>query len=145
MTQAQLGLLIGGIIPAILFGFSGLFQKISANQNITLGAHLIVIGLGVVAVGIVLCIINPAQSFSITAASPSFIIGSSWGVGMTLVSVALIKYKAPLAQVAPLYNMNTLVAVACALVVFSEWKEVNLLKLSIGTVLIVVGGILVST
>jgi len=145
MTQTQLGLLIGGIIPAVLFGVSGLINKISAQQNITLGAHILTIGIGVTIVGIFICIFQPSQIYSLKAATPSLIIGAFWGAGMTLVAIALTKYNASLAQITPLYNMNTLVTVAAALILFSEWKDANLVKLSIGTVFIILGGILVST
>lgn len=145
MTQTQLGLLIGGLIPACLFGIAGLFQKFSAQQNITLGAHLVAIGIGVVSVGIAICLYNMNQTFSFKAAIPSFVIGAAWGAGMFLVAIAITKYSASLAQVTPLYNMNTLVTVIAALIIFSEWKDVNMTKLILGTVMIVAGGILVST
>ena len=145
MTHTQLGLLLGGLIPAFLFGIAGLFQKFSAQQPITLGAHLVAIGIGVVSVGIAICLYNMDQTYSIKAAIPSFVIGAGWGSGMFLVAIAITKYSANLAQIAPLYNMNTLVTVIAALVIFSEWKDVNMTKLIIGTVMIIAGGVLVST
>jgi len=145
MTQAQLGLLIGGFIPAVLFGIAGFFQKVSTNQGITLGVHLISIGVGVVVVGITLCIFQSEQSFTIKKAIPSLVVGMSWGLGMTLVALAIIKYAVPLSVITPLYNMNTLVTVAAALIIFSEWKDVNMAKLVLGSLLIVGGGILVSS
>jgi len=144
MTNAQLGIILGGLIPAILFGIAGFFQKVSANQNVTLGAHLVTIGLGVTTVGVVIYLLNLEQEFSVKRLVPSFIIGASWGLGMVLVAIAIAKYSAPLSVVAPLYNMNTLVTVVLALVVFAEWKDANLWKLIAGTILIVGGGILVS-
>lgn len=145
MTQTQLGLLVGGVIPAILFGIAGFFQKVSTNQGITLGAHLVSIGVGVVAIGVTLCIFQSEQTFTIKKAIPSLVIGMSWGLGMTLVALAIIKYAAPLSLITPLYNMNTLITVAAALIVFSEWKDVNMVKLVLGSLLIVGGGILVSS
>jgi len=124
---------------------SGLFQKVSSQQNITLGAHILVIGLGVTLVGILICVFQPSQSVSFKAAWPSLTIGACWGIGMLFVAISLTKYGALLSQVTPLYNMNTLVTVAAALFIFSEWKDASLVKLGIGTVLIVAGGILVST
>ena len=47
-------------------------------------------------------------------------------------------------QLAPLYNMNTMVAVLIGLWAFSEWKELDMLRLLSGVVLIVIGGTLVS-
>lgn len=145
MTQTQLGLLIGGIIPALLFGISGFVQKISTNQNITMGAHLVTIGLGVVSVGVVVCLINNGEVFTFKKVIPSFVIGAAWGLGMFLVTMALVKYNASLSAITPLYNMNTLVTVLVALIFFAEWKDANLTKLLIGTVLIIIGGIFVST
>ena len=145
MTQAQLGILLGGIVPAILFGIAGLFQKVSADLNPPLGIHLVNIGIGVVSVGVVLWLMNPSQDINLKAAGSSFVIGAAWGTGMSLVAIALVKYNASLAQITPLYNMNTLVTVAAALFIFSEWKDVKMAKLIAGTICIVIGGILVST
>lgn len=145
MTPAQFGLLIGGLIPAILFGISGVLQKVSKNQEVSLGAHLVAIGIGVVIVGVAICLYTPEQNYSIKRLIPSSLIGFCWGVGMTMVAFAINKYNAPLSQLTPLYNMNTIVTVLIALIAFAEWKEVNLVKLSIGTLLIVGGGILVSS
>jgi len=71
--------------------------------------------------------------------------GIAWGAGVLLVALAINNYKAPLSVLAPLYNMNTLVTVLGALFIFSEWKDVNVIKLIIGSILIVGGGVLVST
>ncbi len=144
MTNAQLGILIGGIVPAVLFGISGLFQKFSAQQGVSLGAHIVAIGIGVCLVGIVICGMHQQQDYSVKRLIPSLIIGASWGTGMLLVAIAITKYNASLSVVTPLYNMNTLITVLAALIIFAEWKDANLTKLIIGTGLIILGGILVS-
>ena len=56
----------------------------------------------------------------------------------------LLHLDGQIAQLVPLYNMNTLVAVILALIVFSEWQELQLVKLLLGTVLIVAGAIFVA-
>lgn len=140
----QLGILLGGLIPAILFGISGIFQKISANQQVSLGPHLITIGIGVAAVGLALVILTGEQDFTLKKLIPSVVIGVSWGSGMVLIAIAIIKYGAALSVITPLYNMNTLVTVMLAMIIFAEWKDANLVKLTIGTLLIVGGGILVA-
>ena len=51
MSDTQLGILVGGIIPAILFGISGICQKLSNQHGISTGAYVVSVGLGVVLVG----------------------------------------------------------------------------------------------
>ena len=46
-----------------------------------------------------------------------------------------------LSKLAPLYNMNTLVVVLLALVVYAEWRDVHLAKLLAGAALVVLGGL----
>lgn len=58
--------------------------------------------------------------------------------------MALIRYDAAVSQLAPLYNMNTLVAVLLGLLVFAEFRDVQVLRLAAGALLIVLGGWLVS-
>jgi glucose uptake protein GlcU len=145
MTQAQLGILIGGIIPAFLFGISGICQKWSNQHGITTGAYLVSIGIGVLCVGVVLCIYNSEQQFSTASVVPAIALGVFWGLGILLVAIAISKYGAKLSVLAPLYNMNTLVAVVGALFIFSEWKDANLVKLGFGTIMIILGGVLVSS
>ena len=145
MTQAQLGILIGGIIPALFFGISGICQKWSTQYGITTGAYLVSVGIGVLCVGAVLCVYNSEQQYSLASVVPSVALGVFWGLGILLVAIAIGKYGAQLSILAPLYNMNTLVAVVGALFIFSEWKDVNLVKLGFGTTMIILGGVLVSS
>ena len=62
-----------------------------------------------------------------------------------LVAIAITHYKTPLSILAPLYNTNTLVAVVGSLLIFSEWRDVNVVKLLMGSILIIGGAVLVST
>jgi len=145
MSQSQLGILIGGLIPALLFGFSGISQKFSSKFGISTGAYIVTVGIGVLLVGVSICLINREQVYNIKSIIPSALTGAFWGIGMMLVAVAISKYSAPLSKLAPLYNMNTLIAVIGALVIFSEWKDVNTVKVIIGSILIIAGGVLVSS
>lgn len=145
MSQTQLGILVGGLIPAFLFGIAGLCQKLSNQHGISTGVYVVCVGMGVVIVGVGLCIFNGSQTLSVKSAIPAVVMGIAWGAGVLLVALAINNYKAPLSVLAPLYNMNTLVTVLGALFIFSEWKDVNVIKLIIGSILIVGGGVLVST
>ena len=145
MTQTQLGIIIGGIIPALLFGISGICQKLSTQHGISTGAYILSIGIGVVMVGAVLCLWNTEQTYNVKAVIPALALGLCWATGVVLVAIAITHYKTPLSILAPLYNTNTLVAVVGALLIFSEWRDVNVVKLLMGSVLIIGGAVLVST
>ena len=57
----------------------------------------------------------------------------------------MTRYGGKLSQLVPLYNMNTLVAVAIGLVAFGEWQTVSWARVLGAAVLIVAGGILAAT
>lgn len=145
MTTAQTGLLIGGILPAFIFGIAGLFQKWGSTQGLGIGGYVVSVGAGCLTVGMILWFSTGDQNFSIKSAVPAFLLGLFWAMGVTAISLSLSRYGASLAKITPLYNMNTLVTVIGALLIFSEWKDVHLLRLLLGSVLIVAGGVIVSS
>jgi len=145
MSETQLGIIIGGLVPAFLFGISGICQKFSNQHGISTGAYVLCVGIGVVMVGIALCVWNTSQTANVKSVVPAIIMGLMWGIGVVLVAIAMNHYKTPLSILAPLYNMNTLVAVVGALFIFSEWRDVNVIKLVLGSILIIGGGVLVSS
>lgn len=144
MTNAQTGLLIGGLLPAIIFGIAGLCQKWGSTQGLGLGGYVVSVGFGCLSIGLLLWLFTGEQNFSVKAAIPAYLLGVFWAIGVTAVSFSLSHYGASLAKITPLYNMNTLVTVVGALLIFNEWKDVHLLRLVIGSLLIVAGGVLVT-
>lgn len=140
------GLLIGGVLPALMFGVAGLMQKLTARTGVGLGPYLLFIGVGVLVMGALLTMgtTGPARAITGKGALLSGALGIFWALGTWLVAVGISQYAAPLAKLAPLYNMNTLVVVVLALVVFAEFKDVDVSKLVAGAALIVVGGTLVA-
>ena len=144
MTSKSIALLLGGFLPALIYGGSALFQKISTNLGISLSAYLVATGIGVAIVGIGFYTIDNSFSFSIKSGLSACTFGLTWGIASGLVAYTLLNFEVPISQLVPLYNMNTLVAVILALIVFSEWKELHTIKLLSGSVLIVAGAILVA-
>lgn len=138
------GLVLEGLLPALLYGLAGVLAKSSANAGMSVGGHLICIGVAVSLVGVVLqgVLPGPLPNWSAIAASTGY--GLSWGLGSGFVILALLKYQTPLSKLVPLYNMNTLIAVLLALFMFAEWRTVSVPQLLIGAILVVVGGTLVS-
>lgn len=144
MSPKLLGLIIGGLLPALFYGLSSVFAKTSTNAGMSVGGHLFFIGIAISAVGVLFNWMLPGNVPSLYAAVSSSMQGVFWALGTGCIVLSLIKYQAPLAKLVPLYNMNTLVTVGLALVIFAEWRQVNPIQLLCGAGLIIVGGILVS-
>jgi uncharacterized membrane protein len=144
MTSKSTAIILGGFLPALIYGGSALFQKLSTSLGISLSAYLVATGIGVAMVGIGFYLFDNSFSFSIKSGLYACAFGLTWGIASGLVAYTLLNFEVPISQLVPLYNMNTLVAVILALIVFSEWKDLHMIKLMSGSVLIVVGAILVA-
>ena len=144
MKPQTLGILLGGFVPAILFGLSAIFQKSSNQSGIGIGLYLLVIGFGSAITGTILYLISPVRTISLSSGLSATLVGIFSATGMGFVAIALARYGAPISKLVPLYNMNTLVAVLLGLLIFAEWRDVNALKLIMGSVLIVIGCVLVA-
>lgn len=144
MKTETLGLIIGGLVPALCFTVANLSAKSATNAGVSLGPYLLVIGSGVMLVGAVLLFALPDKVINMQSASISLIFGLSWGIGVACISLAIAKYGASIGQVSALFNMNTLFTVLLALWIFAEWKQVKVPQLLIGSLLIVIGGTLVA-
>jgi hypothetical protein len=138
------GLIIGGFLPALVYGFGGFMQKICNQNGIALGYYVISGGLGMVIVGLIVLALSADRQYSLSAVLLTMVLGMCSATGMALVGIALVKYKISIAKLSPLYNMNTLVTVSLGLLLLSEWKEVHAAKLFVGAVMITLGGILVA-
>lgn len=137
-------LFVGGVAPAILWGITAIFQKQSAVSGAGSSAYLIAFGLTLaVAGGISAQIWRPAPW---TAEGIGFaaIAGLCFALGTGLISFALFSYGAPVSKLAPIWSCNVLVTLAVGAVFLGEAAEVDLMKLSAGTLLIISGAILVS-
>jgi len=67
-----------------------------------------------------------------------------WALGQLFAILALVN-KAPVSRLTPIYNTNTLVAVLLGIILLRELPTgASTIKVLIGAVLIVIGGILVS-
>jgi len=143
-TPHTLGLLIGGLLPAVIFGIGTIAQKASTQAGIGLGPFLLATSVGVLIVGGIVTLVTIDRSFTPRSWLFAMGLGLAWSSGTALVTFALLKLGSPISQLTPLYNMNTLVAVLLALWVFAEWKQVRVPQLLIGSLLIVIGGTLVA-
>lgn len=144
MSPQTLGIIIGGLAPAFIYGFSNVFAKASNDAGIGVGIYLVIAGLSIAVTGGVFALISPDGTLSIKSGMHAAGLGVTWGIATGMIAIALSKYHAPLSQLAPLYNMNTLVTVVLALWIFSEWNQVKVPQLLLGSLLIIAGGMLVA-
>jgi uncharacterized membrane protein len=144
MPSNSTALILGGVLPALIYGGAAIFQKMSTSLGISLSAYLVATGIGIVTVGIGFYLFDHSFSFSIKSGFYAISFGLTWGIASALVAYTLLNFEVPISQLVPLYNMNTLVAVILALIIFSEWKDLDTIKLFSGSVLIVFGAILVA-
>ena len=144
MSPHLLGLIVGGFLPALFYGLSSVFAKTSSNAGMSVGGHLFFIGIAISVMGGVFNLFLPRNAPSIAAVMSSAMQGIFWAMGTGCVVLGLLKYQVPLAKLVPLYNMNTLVTAGLALILFAEWRDADPVRLLVGAVLIVGGGVLVS-
>ena len=144
MSLQLVGLVVGGILPALFYGISSVFAKSSANLGMSVGGHLVFIGIAISLTGGLFNLLLPGTVPSVAAVISSSMQGVFWGLGTGCVVLGILKYGAPLAKLVPLYNMNTLITVGLALLIFAEWRDVSAGQLFLGAGLMILGGILVS-
>ncbi|MEM1368256.1 MAG: hypothetical protein AAGG02_09600 [Cyanobacteria bacterium P01_H01_bin.15] len=144
MDGKLLGLLVGGLLPAIFYGFTNISAKFSTNAGIGIAPYLIVIGLTVTVVGCGFSLWDGDLTFSRQAGLYAMCVGSFWALGTGLVAIALNRYGTPISVLSSIFNANTLIAATLGLWIFAEWQTVSLPRISIGALLIVIGSVFVS-
>lgn len=138
-------LLIGGIVPAIFFGIVAVLVKFSMRAGISLPMYLLVVGAAVFTFGLVATFLTGARSVCFESGGYAVLMGVAWAIGMYCMSYGISTLKLPVSVVVPLNNSNAIVAVLLSAVFFSEWKELNMTRVIVGTVLIMIGATVVST
>ena len=85
---------------------------------------------------------RPHLNLQSTAAGVSA--GALWALGMVF-SLCAIRVGADVARLAPIYNSNTLVAVLLGMLILHEVRDLSgIIRVLLGSALIVIGGILVT-
>jgi transporter family protein len=145
LNSNYLGILIGGIVPAIIFGIGGVFVKASNQQGISLNYYILFTSLGVLIFSIIAFFLFNEKLVNFKSGAYAFTVGATWAVGVLLVAFALNKYNTPMSIISALNCTACLVTILLSLLLFSEWKETHVIRLLIGSIMIVTGAMLVST
>lgn len=144
MKDQTIAVLIGGLLPAVVFGLSSVFQKVAVKGGIGSGPFLVVTGIVVVTTGLLLTWIERDARVPLPAVGWTVLYGFCWASGVGAIAIAVGRYDAQISQLVPIYNLNTLVAVAVGMVFLGEWRSLHPGKLLLAAVLITVGGVLAS-
>jgi len=140
----NIALLVGGVLPALLYGIAGVLQKGSARAGGTVPSYLIAFGLATALVGLLGQWLLADGAPSQRSLGLAALAGTLFAVGAGAVSLAIIRYDAAISQLSPLYNMNVLVSVLVGLAVFAELRDLDPTRLLGGTALVLLGGFIVS-
>ena len=144
MSNQMIGIIIGGVLPAIFLGLFSFFQKFGSREGVTPGAFLVVVGLTITLIGVVITAISRSGGFSVKGSIYTVLSGIFWALSLAGISYALSRYNVPMSKLNPIFNANTLTTVVLSLFLLGEWSEVNLLKVIAGAALVVVGAVVVS-
>lgn len=143
MSPQLLGILVGGLVPALGYALFAVWTKSGSQAGIGAGPFLVVVGFACVVTGAIFSALLPAN-WNTRSVAFSLAAGVVWAAGTGFVSLALTRWGIPISKLNPLYNTNTLITVLLGLVVFQEWKQVNAWQLLGGATLILAGSLLVS-
>ena len=138
-------LLIGGYIPAFLWGITAIFQKQSAQAATGPALYLITFGVASAIVGMVWAFAwrpSPWTGQGLVFAAAA---GFCFGAATALINYALFTYAIPVSKLAPIWSCNVLVTLVIGAAFLGEAYEVSLVRLMSGALLIVLGAVLVST
>ncbi len=141
--------LIYGIMAAFFWGSYIVATKIAISEKYFGINHLYIavfmlVGIAIVFIGNILY----QGEFAFPENKLGIVVGVSagvlWALGMSMSFIALEK-GADVAKLAPIYNLNTLIAVVLGILFLHELPNKDeLLRVLLGSVMIVIGAILVS-
>ena len=138
--------IIYGLLAALFFGANAVVYKVAAvNGQLDPFYASLVFGVGIMASLIVAYAFKfSAPTLNVKWLGLLIFAGVLWGLGYLMVALA-ISHNADIAKLAPIYNTNTLVAVALGIIVLKELPSAAAAwRIVLGAVLIVAGSVLVS-
>jgi len=137
--------IIYGLVAAFFFALNTILYKIAQQKgNFSSNYGILMFGIGVTIVAVAFFFLKPSFQFEWKSSGLAIISGIIWGIGMIAVAIALSQ-KADVARLAPIYNINTILAVLMGIIFLHEIPDATqMFRVIAGAVLIVIGAILVS-
>ncbi|WP_064682382.1 EamA family transporter [Rhizobium bangladeshense] len=138
-------IIVGGVLPAIFWGITAIFQKQSAVAATGSAIYLIAFGTACALAGLIAALTGRPAPWTAEGLGFAATAGACFAVGTGLISFALFTYGVPVSKLAPIWSCNVLVTLAIGALFLGEAAEVDTLKLVAGTLLILSGALLVSS
>lgn len=138
-------ILVGGLLPAFLFGVSAIFQKSAVLGGVTAGTYIVFDGLVMVAVGLILRQALGETTFFAPGWPWAIAGGLCFAVAAGAFAFAVQRMGAPVSLLAPITVISTLVTVVLSFIIFREHEGVRGVQLMGGALLVVAGAALVAT
>ena len=137
--------IVYGLIAAFFFAVNTIIYKI-AQQKGHFSPYFgsFIFGVGVVLIFGLFFLFKPSFDFELKSSSLALFAGMLWGLGFLAIAVAIAK-GGDVARLAPIYNTNTILAVLMGIIFLKEIPDASqMLRVIAGSVLVVIGAILVS-
>jgi uncharacterized membrane protein len=133
------------VVPAVCFGLSGAAQKAATKAGVGTGPFLVIVGLVVAAAGAAVTVAERDTTLTLAGGAYAAVFGVLWATAVGAIALALVRYGGQISQLAPIYNTNTLVAVAVGLIALGEWQSVQPIRLFLASALVIGGGAIAAT
>jgi len=144
MTDKTMGVILGGLLPALCFGVSSVLMKLAARAGVGLGPYVLSLAVGVGLYGAFTLLTQSGRVVTSPGVIFAILVGLTWAIGMALIQVALTRYHAAISQIVPLHMLNLIVTIALGFLLFAEARDVEAGRLLIGAILMGLGAILVA-
>lgn len=138
--------IIYAILASLSWGTYIVVNKVAISKGMNPYFALALMAVGIVGLfAAVFFITKPSIQTDSTSLTLAIVAGALWALGQLFAILALVN-KAPVAKLVPIYNTNTIVAVLLGIILLRELPSgTATIKVIIGALLIVAGGILVSS
>ena len=131
-----------GVMVAVILGTYNFLYGLLL-RNLGSSTVLIGLGLGVVVVGLAVKALAHEGVSNLSQFGWPILVGLFLGLGMFFLTKAFADPNARVSQLIPLINANTLVSVILGLIILREYQSVSMVKVIIGTILIVLGAVVI--
>jgi transporter family protein len=137
-------IMIGAVVPSVCLGLGTVLMRGSVGAGATIPAYLATVGTTIAVIGWSSLLLTGSAMASLKANAYAGAMGVSWSLAIACIAYGMGPLKLPVAIVAPLTNSNALVAVFVGAIIFSEWRELNMIVVGIGALLICAGAATIS-